>query len=65
LAAACGAESSRVVVARDASLEVWADAAIRAAASPAPSDECRAEIARSLSVRRLADDLASLYTSEI
>ncbi len=65
LAAACGVESSRLVVARDASFEVWADAAIRAAASPAPSNECRAEIARSLSVRRLADDLAALYTNEI
>ena len=60
-----GAGPAGVVVPRDASLEMWAAAAIRAAAAPALSRERRAEIARHFSVERLADDIAGLYAQEM
>ena len=65
LAEAAGVGSAGIVVERDTSLAAWAAAAIRAAAAPSMSRECRAELARRFSVDRRADDLAGLYAEEI
>jgi len=56
---------SGTVVAREAHIATWVDATRAGSSAPPASRAGREAIARRFSVQRLADDLASLYATEI